>query len=230
MGQRVTRQRVPECRRPGRYRGNKALRQQEGPGNLDKGALFHHHFGIQGAHGLVVEIAGERGQRGLDAGIQIGPHQGRRQVVGKEPEIVLQHLEVIPEQVAIRGVGVGDIDVALKQRKVREAVIDAACGLGQAISLLQAGPAVGAVAELVAEPETKLRERGQVGNPLQAEARRGLAGHGNGVGIVEAEAREQFRPEGGKPGIQFCFVQFPFHFQNGLPKGAGVLGVGVDLA
>ena len=230
MSQCVSRQRIPERRRPGLRRGDNTLRKQEGPGNLGEGAFLHHHLRVQCAHGLIVEPARKRGQCSLYAGIQIVPHQWRRMVGGKETEIVLQYPQVVSEQVAIRGVGVRDIDFAFQQRKVGEAVSDAAGGLRQSVPLLQARPTVGPVAEFVAESEPQLRKGDQVGYSPQTEARRGFAGHGDGIGIVEAQAGEQFHSEGRKPRVQFRFVQLHFGFENGLRQRAGVLGVGVDLA
>jgi hypothetical protein len=83
-------------------------------------------------------------------------------------------------------------------------VLDAAhVALGQAIEISQAGPAVGAIHEFVAEAQPQARMREQVRDARQPQCVRARLGHAEGIVVLEADGAAKtdavFGKTSGKP-------------------------------
>ena len=115
--------------------------------------------------------------------------------------IVLEHAQAVGADLGVGGVDVGHVDGAGGEGAVGEVVVHArGRRLRQAVAGAQAGPAVGAVEELVGEHEAELRVGGEVGDAADAERAGARLGHAEGVAVVEAERRGHAQAAAGEGG------------------------------
>ena len=101
--------------------------------------------------------------------------------------------------------------------------------LRQAVAIPQAGPAVGAIHELVAEAEDEVRVADQIGDGADTQLGGHLFAHADGVGVVEPEWRADLQSVFGHCGSDPIFRNI-LACQYFLPDGAGVLGIHVEVA
>ena len=143
--------------------------------------------------------------------------------------VVGQHLEIVADQFAVRGVGVRDIDGAIRQRLVCQSMLDSERHPLESVYAGQSRPAVFAFEELVADNNVQTVARREVGDRVQAKVLGQRARQRQRVGIVEAERRQQFQSKGGDRRVQVVERELRFRLQDRLRQGARVFDVDIDL-
>ncbi len=109
--------------------------------------------------------------------------------------VVFEQHQIELLEVAVRRVGVGDVNLPLIDGCVGQRVLHPHRAGSQPVGLLQPDPTVGAIPELIAEAETQLGMFGQVPDAFQAQGLGRGAAHGEGVGVAEAEEVEHLQLE-----------------------------------
>ena len=99
----------------------------------------------------------ERRERRGRSRRQVGPIEPHAFVRGEEAEVVVEHAELVLLDLGVGRVEVGGLDLAARQGAIGQVVVEPAdVALGEPVAVAQAGPAVGPIHELVAEPEFQL--------------------------------------------------------------------------
>ena len=100
----------------------------------------------------------------------------------------------------------------------------------QLIAGAQSRPTVGALEELVAEPQAQLRMRRELRHPLDPELLRALAAHAQHVGVVEAERLGCPRMRSRQCGPQLRIVGDRLLRKDFGAQCAAVLRIAIDIA
>ena len=161
---------------------------------------------------------------------QIAPVQQHGVVAREVAQVVRQHHQAQLADLRVGGVNVGHVDLALRQRLVRQAVVQPAGRLRQAVAPGQARPAVGAADEFVGQAELQLRQAGQVAQLGHAKGRGLLCPHGQRVAVVEAQRHAHAKAQGRQRAVQVGHAGVAGVLDDFLRDGAGVFGVHVNLA
>ena len=208
------------------------VRGHEVDRDLALGHARHLRALVEADHRRVVELSFEtlerRDRRGR-ARREIRAIDQQRLVGREEAPVVLEHAELVGVDLGVGRVDVGDVGAAAGERAVGEVVVHAARVVVQAVAGAQAGPAVGAVHHLVAEHESQLGMRGEIGDAADAQRGGARLGHRQRVAVVEAErpasARRPRAASTSASGRSADLVA-----QDLLRQRPGVLGVDVDGA
>ena len=143
--------------------------------------------------------------------------------------VVLQHPELVLGDLRVRGVDVHHVDLLRGYRLVRQAVVEPARRLRQAVSLLQPRPAVVALKELVRQTEPQLGMLGEVADRVQAKSLRFAVEQSKRVGVVESEQHRHAEPERLQPTIERCEVG-RLGLEQLARNRSGVVGIEIDAS
>ena len=158
----------------------------------DIGLLFavDLHARIEPLHGRGIEAPGhalERGDPGRGALHEILAVEIDRFVDREKVPVVLEYAQAVVWDFGVGAVQIGGIERVAGEAAIGEVVVEAVGRLRQGIGLAQAGPAVGALHEFVAEAEAQLRMLAQVADRADTECARFILAHADRVGVIEAE-------------------------------------------
>ena len=149
-------------------------------------------------HAFVEALHLRRGQRARQllqrvlGGIgQLAANQRGRPIWRKETAVVFEKDIIELFQIAVGGVGVGDIELVVAQRLVGKGMFQTDWPGRQVIGAGQAFPAIGPIEELIAETEAQLGVLGQVADAFDVQALGLGATDRQGIRIAEAENIEQ---------------------------------------
>jgi len=157
--------------------------------------------------------------------------QQQRIVAREVAPVVGQQADAIAGDLGIGGVGVDHVDPAAGKRLVGKAVIEPGRGeLRQAVGFGQPGPAVLAGDELLRQPQSQVRMSGEIGDGIQAQARRQFLAHAERIGVVEPKGNRDCQSDGRKRAVQFGESRIAFELQDLAGDGAAVFGIDVDGA
>ena len=119
----------------------------------------------------------------------------------------------------------------LDERAIGQVVVEPAdVALGKPVAVAQAGPAVGPLHELVAEPELRARDgaadRTDCAMPSRAAT---VFAHADRIGVVEAERPAHAHPRSASAARSAALVTDLLARQDLAGDRAGVLGIDVEL-
>jgi hypothetical protein len=220
-----------------------ALRSAKGADYASGIALVGVHFGIEVAHFVGGDLAGEIGERRaklrkLVEGIVA--HDGDRVVRRKIVKVVIERNEVQRVDEAVGGVAGDDVNLMVDKRAIEEAQIHDVGRLGelQIVTTGPAGEAVGTFEKFVAHADAEFtRDRRKVGHGVKMGAIGVVSAYHHGEGVGEAERLGEIKMEffrvlqldavvdrsGSVVGL-WRFVE------HGGESGAGVFDVEVEVA
>ena len=195
---------------------------------------------VEAAHGGLGEASAQLRQRGDGSrgSLAHARRQQRRRLVGrKEAAVVRQHDQIVLRDQTVGRIPVDHVDLARGQRLVlhgRQQRAD--LPEPQPVGALEPRQAVGAADEVRREPGAQRGpDAGQVGQGAQPETVRGLAPHGDRVGVLEAQRRKPADAEAvaelaGYLGVGRARIGRGPLVQDREQARAGVLRVHVDGA
>ena len=206
------------------------LAAQKLSGNVAQAFLFLHTL-VERLHLVRGHRPAQLFQHALGRIVQFRSHQRHGQVTRKEAAVVFEQHQLELLEVAVRRVGVGDVNLPLIDGAIGQRVLHPHRLGGQSVGLLQPEPTVGPIFEFVAKAETQFGMLLQVADAFQARGVGRRAAHGEGVGVAEAEEVEHLQLESGSQQFAHLGVRNPAgQLQDGLLNRAGVFRVNVDGA
>ena len=190
-------------------------------------------LGVHGDHARGVDAALQPGDalpRQRRALRQIGAVQQHGVVARKVVRVVLQRVQLQLGNARVGGVDVGDVDARGGQRGVRQAVVDGARALRQAVARGQPGPAVGAAQKFLRQRDPQIGLRAQVGDAAQPALARQRLGGGQRVAVGKTQRHTVRQPQARQFARDGLGRAAGGQLEDFLLDGAQVFGIDVDRA
>ena len=141
--------------------------------------------------------------------------------------VVVQHAQAVLGDFGVGGINVHDIDFALGQRLISQAVIEAERLKRQRICAFEQRPPVLAVQEFLRHSQFQFGLTGKTANARNAELRGAHIKHGERVSIVESQRHRRPQAERRKLEVERGEIAGPILFQQLEPYSPGIFRINI---